>query len=298
MTNTTMERLIAWLVKWAGTKEGAGNSNPFGKMLGRPPEAWCGDFLDAGAHAVGLGTDRFPECRSVQNATNWGRNHSRFTRGTSGLRRGDLLIVGGPGTHIELALSGVGADGRIERIGGNTNANGSANGDGVYHDRYRRASSVYGYVRPDYPADSTPVVPVGHGTGVPVSVPTSSGSGYPALVLPLKEDGDFGPPTAAHLQSRLGVEPDGVFGPDSINAWIRHEGTAPADGVISGQNAYCKKAARAVRADCFLIGSGGSNLVRKVQGNMGMAVRDGLAGPDFWRNVQHQINVNPNAFRS
>lgn len=274
-----MERLISILTAEAGYREGKGNHNKYSAALGFPPDAWCYDLLTWGAIRAGIPADRFPRSRSVIYATNWGKARGRFTRGTTGLRRGDMLICGGPGTHIELALSGVGSDGRIERVGGNTNANGSANGDGVYHDRYRRAPSVYGYVRPDY-----------RGTLSPVGTHAAS-TAAKATSARLAEDGILGAGTARALQARLGVPADGAIGPQTARAWQTHEGT-PADGVIGGQTG---PRPAGITAAAWRLGTGGSTLIRTVQRNLGLPVTGQLTRPVV-KAIQAAMNRDPGAF--
>ncbi|WP_058234109.1 peptidoglycan-binding domain-containing protein [Devriesea agamarum] len=208
-----LEDYIATLVRETGYREGRGNANKYSRELGFPADYWCYDFLSWGARKVGIPEANFPYSRYVPDAVTWGKRHGRFYQGASNVRRGDLLIVGKGMNHIELALSGVGSDGRIERIGGNTNDNGSANGDGVYHDRYRRASTLYGAVRPIYAGASTN----GSSGGV-LDVPKTQSAlnelGYGNLAV----DGVIGPATRAAttaFQHDMGIAADGIPGPDT-----------------------------------------------------------------------------------
>lgn len=208
-----MEALIRLLVAEADYREGKGNRNKFSTDLGHPADAWCFDFLDWGAQKVGMTADQFPMSRWVPDAMTWGKKRGRFYRGTSSVRRGDLLLCGSDRPrHIELALSGVGKDGRIERVGGNTNANGSANGDGVYHDRYRRASTVYGTVRPVYGATG----PAPAATPAVLDVTQTQASLAALGFAPGAADGVLGPATkaaTAAYQADRGLTADGVPGP-------------------------------------------------------------------------------------
>jgi len=47
-------KLLAEARKHLGFHEGAGNRNPFSRALGRPPEAWCADFVSYCAKKAGL----------------------------------------------------------------------------------------------------------------------------------------------------------------------------------------------------------------------------------------------------
>jgi hypothetical protein len=74
--------------------------------------------------------------------------HGAFTRGKSGLRRGDLVLFewdgDGVGDHVEMALSSPDASGRFATIG--------ANRDSTFAVRTgTRNQWVKGYVRPAYP---------------------------------------------------------------------------------------------------------------------------------------------------
>lgn len=48
------EKILETARQYIGTHEGAGNRNPFSTALGRPPEAWCADFVSFCAKKAGL----------------------------------------------------------------------------------------------------------------------------------------------------------------------------------------------------------------------------------------------------
>lgn len=52
--STKVQKLLAEARKHLGFHEGTGNKNPFSKALGRPPEAWCADFVSYCAKKAGL----------------------------------------------------------------------------------------------------------------------------------------------------------------------------------------------------------------------------------------------------
>ena len=52
--STKVQKLLAEARKHLGFHEGNGNRNPFSKALGRPPEAWCADFVSYCAKKAGL----------------------------------------------------------------------------------------------------------------------------------------------------------------------------------------------------------------------------------------------------
>ena len=51
---TKVQKLLAEARKHLGFHEGSGNRNPFSRALGRPPEAWCADFVSYCAKKAGL----------------------------------------------------------------------------------------------------------------------------------------------------------------------------------------------------------------------------------------------------
>ena len=52
--SSRVQTLLAEARKYLGFHEGRGNSNPFSRALGRPPEAWCADFVSYCAKKAGL----------------------------------------------------------------------------------------------------------------------------------------------------------------------------------------------------------------------------------------------------
>ncbi len=52
--SSKVSKLLAEARKHLGFHEGAGNRNPFSRALGRPPEAWCADFVSYCAKKAGL----------------------------------------------------------------------------------------------------------------------------------------------------------------------------------------------------------------------------------------------------
>ncbi len=52
--SSKVQKLLAEARKHLGFHEGSGNRNPFSKALGRPPEAWCADFVSYAAKKAGL----------------------------------------------------------------------------------------------------------------------------------------------------------------------------------------------------------------------------------------------------
>ena len=52
--SSKVQKLLAEARKHIGFHEGAGNSNPFSRAMGRPAEAWCADFVSYCAKKAGL----------------------------------------------------------------------------------------------------------------------------------------------------------------------------------------------------------------------------------------------------
>ncbi|MFL5319819.1 MAG: peptidoglycan-binding protein [Myxococcaceae bacterium] len=50
-----------------GIHEGAGNSNPFSRAMGRPGEAWCADFVSYVAKSAGLNTVNTASAQGIQD---------------------------------------------------------------------------------------------------------------------------------------------------------------------------------------------------------------------------------------
>ncbi len=61
------EKILETARKFIGTHEGSGNSNPFSAALGRPPEAWCADFVSYCAKKAGLSLNT-ASAQGVQDA--------------------------------------------------------------------------------------------------------------------------------------------------------------------------------------------------------------------------------------
>lgn len=135
-----------------GYKEGPGNSNRFSALLGRPPEFWCADFECGVAKELDPDnwTNLIPNTASCLNAIQQWQTRGRWRSGFSGIMPGDIAYIGpngGKHTFIVVSLSGT----RVNTVEGNTNNDGSANGDGVYT-RQRPMTSIFGYGRPPYAA--------------------------------------------------------------------------------------------------------------------------------------------------
>ena len=154
MTGTTITKqaYLAKALSYAEAKyrEGPDNHNIFSELLGRDKEYWCADF------EVGVAkqldpinfTQLIPNTGSCLNAIDQWRSRGQWHQGFSGINSGDIAYIGSNGgqhTFIVVSLSGT----SVKTVEGNTNNNGSANGDGVYA-KMRPMTSIFGYGRPNY----------------------------------------------------------------------------------------------------------------------------------------------------
>jgi len=158
MTSTpTVERLLGIARAQIGYREGRANGhwNNIQKYSLLVPGlgwsqgmAWCATWaswvpLEAGAAAL------FPRTASCATGVKWFRDRGQFSEYP---RVGSQIFFGAGGsTHTGLVESFT-AD-TVTSIEGNTNTDGSAEGNGVYRQtRQRRSSYVYGYGHPAWPA--------------------------------------------------------------------------------------------------------------------------------------------------
>ncbi|GAA2147319.1 hypothetical protein GCM10009760_38090 [Kitasatospora kazusensis] len=138
---------------YLGYREGAANSNRFSTEMGRPAEAWCADFVSAVALESGNAA-HFPDTASCSDARGWFEQRGRLSVYPA---IGAQVLFGAPGNplgpggeHTGICVS-YDTD-TLTVVAGNTNTDGSPEGDGVYSRTYQRRSAYvdsYGY--PDYP---------------------------------------------------------------------------------------------------------------------------------------------------
>lgn len=130
-------------------KEGSGNKNKFSAAMGRPPEAWCADFVSWVANQAGVAS-LYPNTASCGVGLRWFQSKGRagaYPAIGAQVFYGDSTCsygLGGCHTEIVYAFDAT----YIYTIGGNTNNTGASNGDGVYLRKVKRASSwthAYGY---------------------------------------------------------------------------------------------------------------------------------------------------------
>ncbi|MFI1099803.1 peptidoglycan-binding protein [Streptomyces melanogenes] len=141
-----------------GYREGRSNShwNNKEKYAGEVPglawvsddeEPWCAVFTSWAALKAGA-SSLYPRTASCAEGVDWFERRGRFTEYP--VIGGQVFYGPGGGTHTGIVYA-YDAD-TIYTIEGNTNTNGSAEGDGVYlKSRPRKSSYVYGYGIPAFP---------------------------------------------------------------------------------------------------------------------------------------------------
>lgn len=131
------EVAVQWALSQVGVHEVPAGSNGGGKITQWQKafgewlvnQAWCGVFvgqalLHAGVKNVG---SWIASVASIEDLAKAKRGPFRgWTTDGSRVLRGDLVVIGGRGVHVELVVR-VFEDGSVETVGGNTSA-----GDGSY----------------------------------------------------------------------------------------------------------------------------------------------------------------------
>ena len=152
----SLAHLIAVLDAQVGYQEGysGGHWNNIEKYANDPivselawvqGQPWCAVFAVWGYRTAGVREGSFPVTASVADAMQWYQDNGRWSEYPT---LGAQVILGG-NVHTGIVVSF--DNDWIYTIEGNTNTNGSAEGDGVYRrTRYRRDSFVTGYGRPDF----------------------------------------------------------------------------------------------------------------------------------------------------
>jgi hypothetical protein len=184
------------LKKAVGYREGKGNANKFSAGLGRPAEFWCADFAEYELKVSGvprIGTSAYTPKVEAQ--------YKKAGRLGTKPRVGAQFFLYSPAkgrvchTGIVIALL---SGNRVRTIEGNTNNDGSDNGDGVYvrirpakRPALRTGIRSYGY--PRYTPAKKPAKPAPNKTATIKAVQKLLGD--------LVADGDLGPKTQARFSA-------------------------------------------------------------------------------------------------
>lgn len=145
--------VITLAVADLGYKEGPNNDNKFGKWYGVNNEPWCAMAVSYWCHKGGLAAGTFAKAASCTVAMHWAIRNKMWISNPMAGRAGDQAIYNARAgssspVHTGIVEASLG-NGVYRCIEGNTNANGSANGDGVYRKR-RKAERIIGFIRPNY----------------------------------------------------------------------------------------------------------------------------------------------------
>lgn len=156
MSNTSTE-MIAWAKAQVGYHEGkdkSGNWDNVEKFAGMVPglawvsiehQPWCAVFVSAAAHKTGV--TGVPMTASVAVLRDYAKAHGRFSEYPA---KGAIMLLHEDGSdHTEIIYAWDSS--RVYSVGGNTNINGSSEGDGVYlKSRPRVTRRIYGYLLPTF----------------------------------------------------------------------------------------------------------------------------------------------------
>lgn len=154
--DTDTVRLIDVARSQIGYREGRNNDSKFGRWYGMNHDAWCAMFVSWVFTRAG---EPLPEIQGrkgfakVAEGFRWARAHRRLAKTP---RVGDIFLLshGGARGHTGI-VTRVHDDGTVTTIEGNTNNDGSRNGNGVY-ERTRTVASVNaGFFRTDRRVDDS-----------------------------------------------------------------------------------------------------------------------------------------------
>jgi hypothetical protein len=246
---TTRNEIVRTALGFNGTCNGQGydGPNPFSANLGRPPEAWCGDFVtDTFKRAQIPLPSMQPGCRTgfayCPDAVSYGRAH-HATCSSWEAEPGDIVLFdwNGDGTadHTEVATGY--RDGALFTIGGNSGPSNidSFGGDGGVHRHRWPAPAGQGNNDVLVVLDTAKVVHFG-GPAHPTRPGTPPPPGPRLLMLksPLMRGDEIrGVQQALNRRNNAGLETDGVYGPatrDAVINWQRRE-HIDADGIVGRQ---------------------------------------------------------------
>jgi len=151
------------------------NRNPYSRMLGRGPEAWCVDYAIAGLKATGSGGGIL-DTASTRLHIGWGRDVGRY-RSPRNPALAALTAVSRNGVSVHTDAAVLRADtSRLLTIGGNTSNRGgsTADGGGVYvNDRTYMLGSgsyrIYGYTLPFFGLSEAEVSRIQRALGAPIT---------------------------------------------------------------------------------------------------------------------------------
>jgi len=246
---TTRDQIVSTALGFNGTGNGQGydGPNPFSADLGRPAEAWCGDFVtDIYKRAQIPLPSMQPGCRTgfayCPDAVSYGQAHGA-TRCSWEAEPGDITLFDwngdGVADHTEIVTGYQG--GVLFTIGGNS---GPSNvdrfrGDGGVHRHSWEAPAGQGNNLVLVVIDTSKIVQFGG-----PAYPTNPGPPLPAgprllmLKSPMMTGADVqGVQQALDQRGHAGLATDGVYGPltrDAVLSWQQRE-HIDVDGIVGPQ---------------------------------------------------------------
>lgn len=145
---------VAWANARVGITERPAGSNrgpqidAWQSAFGFRGVAWCGLMVGNALRAAGVKgvTSRIASVALIEDDARARRGPFRGWSAGNGVMRGDLVVIGGRGTHVELVVQRHG-DGTCSTIGGNTSfgPGGSQSNGGAVARRRRSRGEITGY---------------------------------------------------------------------------------------------------------------------------------------------------------
>jgi hypothetical protein len=194
--NGTWAATLVNLTKSVGYREGKNNANMFSRGLGRPAEFWCADFAEYQLMVSGvprIGTSAYTPKVEAQ--------YKKAGRLGTVPRIGAQFFLYSPSEgrvfHTGIVI-GLLPGSRVRTIEGNTNDDGSNNGNGVYL-RIRPAHRS---------ADRVGIRSYGYPRYIPARRPSGRAPARPGVIRAIQKllgevmvDGDLGPKTQARFSA-------------------------------------------------------------------------------------------------
>ncbi len=234
---TSTDKLIATAKKYVGVREGRNNDNRFAAKAGFPNhQAWCASFVVAVFKEAGLGSLITTPSPGVDQLA---AGFKRAKRWSEYPAIGAVVCFGKPSdlnhTGIVVAYD---AD-TITTVEGNTNDDGSREGNGVYlKKRQRRAANVVGYGYPAF-AEGIKSADPSWARKPPVVKPTPRPD-LPKPGKPTRKDGDPWPIDGIDLSHHNDGKIDWPKAKAAGVKFVYHKATQDTDFV---DNAYAKRRA-------------------------------------------------------
>ncbi|HEV2451712.1 MAG TPA: peptidoglycan-binding domain-containing protein [Streptosporangiaceae bacterium] len=243
---TTRDEIVHTALSFNGTRDGQGydGPNPFSPDLGRPAEAWCGDFVTDMYKRAQIPLPSMQQyCRTgfayCPAAVSYAQAHGA-TRSSWQAQPGDIVLFDwtgqGVAEHTELATGYQG--GALFTIGGNSGPSNVDNfrGEGGVHRHSWNAPSGQGNNQILVVIDTSKIVQFG-GPAHPTQPGNPPPAGMRLLMLksPLMSGADvLAVQQALNQRNNAGLTTDSAYGPltrDAVINWQQREHLA-VDGIV------------------------------------------------------------------